>query len=78
MVLFPDMIENEESKLFSQESSSDVKVTGKPYSSIEVSSNESNAFKLTDGNASSCWQSDGPARSHWIRWAISLRAQLQV
>ena len=47
----------------------DIKSTGKPYSSIEVSSNTSDVRNLTDGNTGSYWQSDGAARSHYIRLA---------
>ncbi|XP_073246845.1 zinc finger ZZ-type and EF-hand domain-containing protein 1-like isoform X1 [Porites lutea] len=39
----------------------------KCYTGIEVSSNKGDVSRLTNGDASSYWQSDGPARSHWIR-----------
>lgn len=39
----------------------------KCYTGIEVSSNKGDISRLTNGDASSYWQSDGPARSHWIR-----------
>ncbi|XP_068674922.1 zinc finger ZZ-type and EF-hand domain-containing protein 1-like [Montipora foliosa] len=39
----------------------------KCYTSLEVSSNKGDVSRLTNGDASSYWQSDGPARSHWIR-----------
>lgn len=44
-----------------------VKVLTQCYSSIEVSSNVGDIFKMTNGETSSFWQSDGSARSHWIR-----------
>lgn len=45
-----------------------VKVLTQCYSSIEVSSNVADIFKMTNGETSSFWQSDGSARSHWIRY----------
>ncbi|XP_027043421.1 zinc finger ZZ-type and EF-hand domain-containing protein 1-like isoform X1 [Pocillopora damicornis] len=39
----------------------------KCYMTLEVSSNKGDISRLTNGDASSYWQSDGPARSHWIR-----------
>lgn len=39
----------------------------KCYTSLEVSSNKGDVSRLTNGDPSSYWQSDGPARSHWIR-----------
>uniref|UniRef100_A0A3Q3EHT6 Zinc finger, ZZ-type with EF hand domain 1 n=1 Tax=Labrus bergylta TaxID=56723 RepID=A0A3Q3EHT6_9LABR len=44
-----------------------VKVVTQCYSSIEASSNASDINKMTNGETSSFWQSDGSARSHWIR-----------
>lgn len=44
-----------------------VKVLTQCYSSIEVSSNVADIFKMTNGETSSFWQSDGSARSHWVR-----------
>lgn len=44
-----------------------VKVVTQCYSSIEASSNVADIYKMTDGETSSFWQSDGSARSHWIR-----------
>ncbi|XP_064597879.1 zinc finger ZZ-type and EF-hand domain-containing protein 1-like [Liolophura sinensis] len=45
----------------------EVKLMTKCFSSLEVSSNTSDACRLTNGDPSACWQSDGAARSHWIR-----------
>lgn len=45
-----------------------VKVLTQCYSSIEVSSNVADIFKMTNGETSSFWQSDGSARSHWVRY----------
>ncbi|XP_073091090.1 zinc finger ZZ-type and EF-hand domain-containing protein 1 isoform X1 [Manis javanica] len=39
----------------------------KCYAYIETSSNPADIDKMTNGEASSYWQSDGSARSHWIR-----------
>ena len=36
-------------------------------SSIEVSSNKHDAYRLSNAEFSSYWQSDGAARSHYIR-----------
>ncbi|KAL2094997.1 hypothetical protein ACEWY4_009716 [Coilia grayii] len=44
-----------------------VKVVSQCYSLIEVSSNTHEASKMTNGETTSYWQSDGSARSHWIR-----------
>ncbi|XP_008426375.1 zinc finger ZZ-type and EF-hand domain-containing protein 1 isoform X2 [Poecilia reticulata] len=44
-----------------------VKVVTQCYSTIEASSNVSEIYKMTNGETSSFWQSDGSARSHWIR-----------
>ncbi|VDI77113.1 Hypothetical predicted protein [Mytilus galloprovincialis] len=37
------------------------------HSNIEVSSNSSESYRLTNGDPNTYWQSDGTARSHWIR-----------
>ncbi|XP_067952130.1 zinc finger ZZ-type and EF-hand domain-containing protein 1-like [Watersipora subatra] len=63
-----EMSGGEEVKLLCGDSVGDVKSTGKPYTSIQVSSNSSDVHKLTDGNTGSYWQSDGAARSHFIRF----------
>ncbi|XP_056141323.1 zinc finger ZZ-type and EF-hand domain-containing protein 1 isoform X2 [Lampris incognitus] len=44
-----------------------VKVVTQCYSSIEASSNVTDIYKMTNGETGSFWQSDGSARSHWIR-----------
>ncbi|XP_033954459.1 zinc finger ZZ-type and EF-hand domain-containing protein 1 [Pseudochaenichthys georgianus] len=44
-----------------------VKVVTQCYSSIEASSNVPDVYKMTNGDTGSFWQSDGSARSHWIR-----------
>ncbi|XP_076867897.1 LOW QUALITY PROTEIN: zinc finger ZZ-type and EF-hand domain-containing protein 1 [Brachyhypopomus gauderio] len=44
-----------------------VRVISQCYSSIEVSSNAADIPKMTNGETVSFWQSDGSARSHWIR-----------
>uniref|UniRef100_A0A3Q2PLQ1 Zinc finger ZZ-type and EF-hand domain containing 1 n=1 Tax=Fundulus heteroclitus TaxID=8078 RepID=A0A3Q2PLQ1_FUNHE len=43
-----------------------VKVVTQCYSTIEASSNIPDIYKMTNGETSSFWQSDGSARSHWI------------
>ncbi|XP_073471151.1 zinc finger ZZ-type and EF-hand domain-containing protein 1 isoform X2 [Aquarana catesbeiana] len=43
------------------------KTITKSYSGIETSSNSSDIDKMTNGETTSYWQSDGSARSHWIR-----------
>lgn len=44
-----------------------VKVVSQCYSSIEASSNSADIHRMTNGETMSYWQSDGSARSHWIR-----------
>uniref|UniRef100_A0A673IS37 Zinc finger ZZ-type and EF-hand domain-containing protein 1-like n=1 Tax=Sinocyclocheilus rhinocerous TaxID=307959 RepID=A0A673IS37_9TELE len=44
-----------------------VKVVTQCYSFIEASSNSADINKMTNGETVSFWQSDGSARSHWIR-----------
>ncbi|KAI5089285.1 zinc finger ZZ-type and EF-hand domain-containing protein 1 isoform X2, partial [Silurus meridionalis] len=44
-----------------------VRVVSQCYSSIEASSNGGDIFRMTNGDTVSYWQSDGSARSHWIR-----------
>ncbi|XP_060768529.1 zinc finger ZZ-type and EF-hand domain-containing protein 1 isoform X2 [Neoarius graeffei] len=44
-----------------------VKVVSQCYSSIEASSNSPDIHRMTNGETVSYWQSDGSARSHWIR-----------
>ncbi|XP_054611299.1 zinc finger ZZ-type and EF-hand domain-containing protein 1 [Dunckerocampus dactyliophorus] len=51
-----------------------VKVVTQCYSSIEASSNVADVYKMTNGETSSFWQSDGSARSHWIR--LKLKPEL--
>ncbi|KAM4700510.1 zinc finger ZZ-type and EF-hand domain-containing protein 1 [Discoglossus pictus] len=43
------------------------KTITKCYRQIEASSNSLDINKMTNGEISSYWQSDGSARSHWIR-----------
>lgn len=52
-----------------------VKVVTQCYSSIEASSNVADIYKMTDGETSSFWQSDGSARSHWIRQGAPLSGE---
>ncbi|XP_036379295.1 zinc finger ZZ-type and EF-hand domain-containing protein 1 isoform X2 [Megalops cyprinoides] len=44
-----------------------VKIVTQCYSFIEASSNAADVYKMTNGETVSFWQSDGSARSHWIR-----------
>ncbi|XP_027980618.1 zinc finger ZZ-type and EF-hand domain-containing protein 1 isoform X2 [Eumetopias jubatus] len=44
-----------------------LKSVAKCYAYIETSSNPADIDKMTNGETSSYWQSDGSARSHWIR-----------
>ncbi|KAM9386110.1 zinc finger ZZ-type and EF-hand domain-containing protein 1 [Pholidichthys leucotaenia] len=44
-----------------------VKVITQCYSSIEASSNVADIYKMTNGETTSFWQSEGSPRSHWIR-----------
>ncbi|KFO20363.1 Zinc finger ZZ-type and EF-hand domain-containing protein 1 [Fukomys damarensis] len=44
-----------------------LKSVTKCYAYIETSSNPADIDKMTNGETSSYWQSDGSARSHWIR-----------
>ena len=34
---------------------------------LSVSSNDSQAYRLIDGNHSTYWQSSGPQGKHWVR-----------
>ena len=45
-----------------------LKSVAKCYAYIETSSNPADIDKMTNGDTASYWQSDGSARSHWIRW----------
>ncbi|XP_074153872.1 zinc finger ZZ-type and EF-hand domain-containing protein 1 isoform X2 [Sminthopsis crassicaudata] len=47
--------------------SDQLKAVAKCYTYIETSSNSADIDKMTNGETSSFWQSDGSARSHWIR-----------
>uniref|UniRef100_A0AAY5EHD3 Zinc finger, ZZ-type with EF hand domain 1 n=1 Tax=Electrophorus electricus TaxID=8005 RepID=A0AAY5EHD3_ELEEL len=51
-----------------------VRVISQCYSSIEASSNAADVHKMTNGETMSFWQSDGSARSHWIR--LKLKADV--
>ncbi|KAJ8266332.1 hypothetical protein GJAV_G00129190 [Gymnothorax javanicus] len=44
-----------------------VKIISQCFSVIEASSNAVDVYKMTNGETTSYWQSDGSARSHWIR-----------
>ncbi|XP_078294074.1 zinc finger ZZ-type and EF-hand domain-containing protein 1 isoform X2 [Panthera onca] len=44
-----------------------LKSVAKCYAYIETSSNPADIDKMTNGDTASYWQSDGSARSHWIR-----------
>uniref|UniRef100_A0A8D0GHU4 Zinc finger ZZ-type and EF-hand domain containing 1 n=1 Tax=Sphenodon punctatus TaxID=8508 RepID=A0A8D0GHU4_SPHPU len=44
-----------------------LKSVTKCYTHIETSSNSADIDKMANGETSSFWQSDGSARSHWIR-----------
>ncbi|CDQ81499.1 unnamed protein product [Oncorhynchus mykiss] len=44
-----------------------VKVVTQCYNFIEASSNATDIHKMTNGETVTFWQSDGSARSHWIR-----------
>ncbi|XP_071105472.1 zinc finger ZZ-type and EF-hand domain-containing protein 1-like isoform X1 [Haliotis cracherodii] len=57
-------MENEEQELAEGE---ELKPITKCFSAMEVSTNSSDAYRLTNGDPYSFWQSDGAARTHWIR-----------
>ncbi|XP_069741096.1 zinc finger ZZ-type and EF-hand domain-containing protein 1 isoform X2 [Narcine bancroftii] len=44
-----------------------LKVITKCYTTLETSSNSSDIDKLTNGETTSYWQSDGSSCSHWVR-----------
>ncbi|XP_071500526.1 zinc finger ZZ-type and EF-hand domain-containing protein 1-like [Diadema antillarum] len=48
----------------------EVKLTTKCFKSLQVSTNPKDASRLTDGDPSTHWQSDGPAHTHWIRFKL--------
>ncbi|XP_041364980.1 zinc finger ZZ-type and EF-hand domain-containing protein 1-like [Gigantopelta aegis] len=56
--------ENEEQELAEGE---ELKPITRCFSSVEVSTNSSDAYRLTNGDPNTFWQSDGAARTHWIR-----------
>ncbi|XP_066271165.1 zinc finger ZZ-type and EF-hand domain-containing protein 1-like [Branchiostoma lanceolatum] len=43
------------------------RVISKCYKGIDVSTNKADVHRMTDGDMSTYWQSDGSARSHWAR-----------
>ncbi len=45
----------------------ELKPITKCFKTLEVSTNTADAYRLTNGDSQSYWQSDGSARSHWIR-----------
>uniref|UniRef100_A0A8C3E3W9 Zinc finger ZZ-type and EF-hand domain containing 1 n=1 Tax=Corvus moneduloides TaxID=1196302 RepID=A0A8C3E3W9_CORMO len=55
------------SDLNGNQESDKLKSVTKCYTHIETSSNSADIDKMTNGETSSFWQSDGSARSHWIR-----------
>lgn len=54
-------------ELNSSQESEELKAVAKCYTYIETSSNSADIDKMTNGETTSYWQSDGSARSHWIR-----------
>ncbi|XP_068939360.1 zinc finger ZZ-type and EF-hand domain-containing protein 1 isoform X2 [Petaurus breviceps papuanus] len=54
-------------ELNGSQQSEELKAIAKCYAYIEASSNSADVDKMTNGETSSYWQSDGSARSHWIR-----------
>lgn len=62
------------SDLNGNQESDKLKSVTKCYTHIETSSNSADIDKMTNGETSSFWQSDGSARSHWIRWGLGLGA----
>ncbi|XP_077980047.1 zinc finger ZZ-type and EF-hand domain-containing protein 1-like [Glandiceps talaboti] len=48
-------------------SGEEVKVIHRCYRSVEVSTNKGDVLRLSNGDPASYWQSDGSARSHWVR-----------
>ncbi|KAM9525586.1 zinc finger ZZ-type and EF-hand domain-containing protein 1 isoform 2-T2 [Guaruba guarouba] len=55
------------SDLNGNQESDKLKSVTKCYTHIETSSNSADIDKMTNGETTSFWQSDGSARSHWIR-----------
>uniref|UniRef100_A0A7M4EG06 Zinc finger ZZ-type and EF-hand domain containing 1 n=1 Tax=Crocodylus porosus TaxID=8502 RepID=A0A7M4EG06_CROPO len=55
------------SDLNGNQESDRLKSVTKCYTNIETSSNSADVDKMTNGETTSFWQSDGSARSHWIR-----------
>nr|XP_054763632.1 zinc finger ZZ-type and EF-hand domain-containing protein 1-like [Lytechinus pictus] len=55
---------------FELEGGGEVKLTTKCFKSIQVSTNPREASRLTDGDPSTYWQSDGPAHTHWVRFKL--------
>lgn len=66
------MKENEKyNMLTASGDSTDLREVGKPYSSIQVSSNFGDVNRLVDNDNGTYWQSNGSARSHWVRSVLT-------
>ena len=65
--LFPDLDIQYRAELIRDPDVDKVKVVTQCFSFIEASSNATDIHRMTDGETGSFWQSDGSARSHWIR-----------
>uniref|UniRef100_A0A8C1N781 Zinc finger, ZZ-type with EF hand domain 1 n=1 Tax=Cyprinus carpio TaxID=7962 RepID=A0A8C1N781_CYPCA len=61
------LLQKEKAELSHDPDVDKVKVVTQCYNFIEASSNSADINKLTNGETVSFWQSDGSARSHWIR-----------
>ena len=48
----------------------ELKPITKCFKTLEVSTNTADSYRLTNGDFQSYWQSDGSARSHWIRLRV--------
>lgn len=51
-------------------SGEEVRTISPCHTSIEVSSNTADVYRITNGDPNTFWQSDGSARSHWMRLHI--------
>nr|XP_014350788.1 PREDICTED: zinc finger ZZ-type and EF-hand domain-containing protein 1 [Latimeria chalumnae] len=54
-------------ELYDDSELDELRIITKCYNHIETSSNSADICKMTNGETTSFWQSDGNARSHWIR-----------
>ncbi|XP_035685693.1 zinc finger ZZ-type and EF-hand domain-containing protein 1-like [Branchiostoma floridae] len=58
---------SESDETISMSPTQEQRVISKCYKGIDVSTNKADVHRMTDGDMSTYWQSDGTSRSHWVR-----------